>query len=103
MKLPSGSKLGIPPRSPCAALHYAIRYLRADKKPVFVGKLATMTNRKLREWNKPHNLMQATIQRFLQAGHTNSIADYYFPDYFVIRGRCGVPRGHVKVEALCDA
>ena len=100
MALPSGKQLDIPPRTPAHALWMALRYLHADRQPVFVGKLATMMNHKLRQWKKPHSFMEASVQRFLRDCHVNSVADY-LPWWIELTcGKDGVKRGHVLLRVV---
>lgn len=100
MRLPSSEKCGMPKHSPVSALWFAARLLRAQERPVFIGKLATMMNRKLKQWKKPGSFMEASVARFTRPGHANSLPDYLPTSIEVVRGKDGVPRGHILLRAV---
>jgi len=96
--IPSGAELGMPHHSPVQALWYAARYLRAYEQPVFVGKLTTMMNLKLKEWGKTEcHFMDDSVRRFCREGHSNSLAAYLPAGWTVVCGKRGVPLGHARV------
>ena len=97
--LPHGHELGIPEHSPCHALWFAVRYLRAYLEPVYIGRLATMMNYKLEEWGKPeHHFMESSVQRFFRLDHVNSLVDYLPATWVVHCGKHGVKRGYIKLD-----
>lgn len=98
MTLPSSKRLGLPRHSPASALWFALRYLRAYKQPVFIGKVARLANAKLRAWGKRPE-MEASWQRYLRTGHGSGLADALPGHWQVLAGpRGGQAKGHVRLD-----
>lgn len=97
MNLPSSKVLRLPPKSYVRALWLALRFLRADRHPVYVGDIATFANRKARQWGLKRE-MEASWQRYLREGHINSIADRLPVRLEVVCGKKGIGKGKVMIR-----
>ena len=97
---PSGDKLGLAVDSPARLCWRALRYLHANDKPVYLGKVAVMVNRWLARVNHA-SLMDDSVRKYAaQSGFANGCYDAAYAAGWEIKygPQRGQPKGCLFME-----